>query len=51
MSRETKIIKLKLDIIFKRIFGNEKNDNKKTAKHKPMEDWLKLINGERAYGY
>ena len=25
MNRETKIVKLKLDIIFKRIFGNEKN--------------------------
>lgn len=26
VNRETKIVKLKLDIIFKRIFGNEKND-------------------------
>ena len=27
MNRETKIVKLKLDIIFKRIFGNEKNED------------------------
>ena len=27
MNKDEKIVKLKLDIIFKRVFGNEKNEN------------------------
>ncbi len=42
MSRETKIIKLKLDIIFKRIFGNEKNDKIIAAF---IEDLLEMERG------
>ncbi|MGN0605543.1 MAG: PD-(D/E)XK nuclease family transposase [Oscillospiraceae bacterium] len=42
MERETKIIKLKLDIIFKRIFGNEKNDKIITAF---IEDLLEMKRG------
>ena len=42
MERETKIIKLKLDIIFKRIFGNEKNDKIISAF---IEDLLEMKRG------
>ncbi|MCM1228309.1 MAG: Rpn family recombination-promoting nuclease/putative transposase [Clostridium sp.] len=42
MSRETKVIKLKLDIIFKRVFGNEKNDKIIAAF---VEDLLELERG------
>lgn len=42
ISRETKIIKLKLDIIFKRIFGNEKNDKIISAL---IEDLLEMERG------
>lgn len=42
MSRETKIVKLKLDIIFKRIFGNDKNDKIIAAF---VEDLLELKRG------
>lgn len=42
MGRETKIVKLKLDIIFKRIFGNEKNDKIIAAF---IEDLLEMERG------
>ena len=42
MNRETKIVKLKLDIIFKRIFGNEKNDKIIAAF---IEDLLEMERG------
>lgn len=42
MGRETKIVKLKLDIIFKRIFGNEKNDRIIAAF---IEDLLEMERG------
>lgn len=42
MNKETKIVKLKLDIIFKRIFGNEKNDKIIAAF---IEDLLEMERG------
>ena len=42
MGRATKIVKLKLDIIFKRIFGNEKNDKIIAAF---IEDLLEMERG------
>lgn len=42
VNRETKIVKLKLDIIFKRIFGNEKNDKIIAAF---IEDLLEMERG------
>ncbi len=42
MGRETKIVKLKLDIIFKRIFGNEKNNKIISAF---IEDLLEMEHG------
>lgn len=42
MNRSTKILKLKLDIIFKRIFGNEKNDKIISAF---IEDLLEMERG------
>ena len=42
MDREAKIIKLKLDVIFKRVFGNEKNDKIIAAF---VEDLLEMKRG------